>query len=265
MDDPGLADFPDLDAPSDLPAHARIAFWLEQLILTGALAPGDKLPAELDIAATLGVSRATLRQALATVAGKGLLERRRGHYGGNFITQPRFDFHLTGLPGFTEQMRRAHVAAGARLISARTITPPSDARTALRIKRGHQVHEVIRVRSANAEPVALEETYLPAAIFAGLLEMDLSGSIYRLIEERFHRGPHTADELIEPVKASAHQAQLLGVRRGDALLLVTRTSYSEDGTPVEFSRDYFRPDRTRITLRTRVDQGPGEFHMDGSD
>jgi GntR family transcriptional regulator len=251
-----LLDPPDLSVPGDLPAHARIAFWLERLILSGRLTPGDRLPAELEIAATLKVSRATLRQALATVEGKGLLHRRRGHHGGNFITQPRFDFQLTGLPGFTEQMRRSHAAAGAEIIRARTCGPPADARTALRVRRGQMVHEIVRVRSANGEPVALEETYLPAAVFPGLLEMDVTGSIYRLIEHEFGLRPHTADEVIDPVKASRSQAELLGVRRDDPLLLVTRTSFAEDGTAVEFSHDYFRPDRARITLRTRVDHGP---------
>lgn len=113
LDDEVLADRPDLTEPSELPAHARIGYWLERLIVSRRLQPGDRLPGEVDIAHALGVSRMTLRQALAGVEAKGLLERRRGRYGGNFVTSPRIDFHLAGLPGFTEQMRRAHVEAGA--------------------------------------------------------------------------------------------------------------------------------------------------------
>jgi GntR family transcriptional regulator len=256
MDDKLFAPWPDLAGASDLPGHARIAYWLERLIVSRKLRAGDKLPSEVEIAAALGVSRMTLRQALSTVESKGLLERRRGRFGGNFVAQPRFDFSLSGLPGFTEQMRRAHVEAGAHIVRASTRNCGADVRGALKLKRGEQVHEIIRVRSANGDPITLEETYLPAGIFAGMLGFELTDSIYRVMEREYGRSPFSADELIEPINASPQQAELLNIEPDQALLLVTRTSYDRAGVPVEYSRDYFRPDRTRIVLRTQVDQEP---------
>ncbi|MCY7401145.1 MAG: GntR family transcriptional regulator [Nocardioides sp.] len=248
--------WPDLAGRSDLPAHARIASWLEHLIVSRKLRPGDRLPSEVDIAAALGVSRMTLRQALASVESKGLLERRRGRLGGNFVSQPRFDFSLVGLPGFTEQMRRAHVEAGALVVQALTRAPSADVRRALKLRRGDQVHEVLRVRSANGDPITLEETYFPAAVFPGMLELELGDSLYQVMGREYGKAPHAADEVIEPVKATPQQAELLGIATDDSLLLITRTSYAADGVPVEFARDYFRPDRTRVVVRTQVDQGP---------
>lgn len=243
---------PDLAEASDLPAHARIGHWLTKLIESGRLETGDQLPPELDIAAALGVSRMTLRQALSTLAANGLLEPRRGRYGGNFVTQPRFDYNLTGLPGFTEQMRRAHVEAGARVVHATTRVAPDEVRTALGLKRDGRVHEVIRVRSANGLAIALEETFIPAEPFPGLLSHNLTDSLYDLMGKEYDLGPHSADEMVDPVIASDDQAALLDVTVGQPLLVITRTSYAVDGTPVEFAHDYFRPDRTRIMLRTHV-------------
>jgi len=256
MDDAVLSRLPDLADASDLPAHARIAYWLERLIVSRTLKAGDRLPAEVDMASALGVSRMTLRQALASVEGKGLLERRRGRFGGNFVSQPRFDFSLAGLPGFTEQMRRAHVEAGAHVVQAVTKRAPADVQRALNLKRGDQVHEVIRVRSANGDPITLEETYFPAGIYKGMLTFELTDSLYGVMDREYGRAPFSADEVIEPVKATAQQAELLHVEEGQPLLLVTRTSSDREGTPVEYSRDFFRPDRTRIVLRTQVDQEP---------
>jgi GntR family transcriptional regulator len=254
MDDDALAQRPDLTESSDLPQHVRIAYWLERLITARKIAPGDKLPAEVDIAGALGISRMTLRQGLAAVESKGLLERRRGRFGGNFVAQPRFDFNLAGLPGFTEQMRRAHVEAGAQVVRASTKRPPPEVRLGLGLKRGQQVHEIIRIRSANGEAITLEETYFPADIFPGMLSMNLTDSLYSVMAREYGRAPHSADELIEPVKATLQQAELLGIGVEDPLLLITRTAYTVDSVPVEFSYDYFRPDRTRITMRTQVDQ-----------
>ena len=246
-----LAGAPDLSVPSDQPAHARIEQWLESLITSGRLRPDDKLPAEVDVAASLRVSRMTLRQALSTLEGKGLIVRRRGRWGGSFVAEPRFEVELSGLPGLTEQMRRAHVRAGARVLEAETRRPSVHVQRALQLKRGAQVHVVVRIRSANRQPIALEESYYPADLYPDLLTRRLTGSIYRLLRD-YGRSPHSAVERLEPVKATSEQARLLGVVPEDPLMLVERTARSSDGVPVEHAFDYFRADRTRITLRTQV-------------
>src|SRR5258705_2656659 len=109
MDDPLLVDRPDLADASDLPAHMRIGDWLERLIASGRLAPGDKLPSEVEIANALRVSRMTLRQALSPIEAKGLIDRRRGRFGGNFVTAPPFEVDHASLPRVTEPMRRIHL------------------------------------------------------------------------------------------------------------------------------------------------------------
>ncbi len=256
MDDAVLATRPGLDGPSEQPAHSRIAAWLEKLIMSGRLAPGDKLPAEVEIAGALGVSRMTLRQALAAIEAKGLIRRSRGRFGGNFVETPRLEFDHTGLPGFTEQLRRLDMSAGARVVRAMTRPPTPEVRQALGLKRGAQVHEIVRLRSANGTPVLLEETYVPAARFPGLLSADLTGSVYALMSDEFDTPLSSADEHIEATPATEAAAGLLQVATGDALLLVTRTAYDRSGVPVEFSHDYFRSDRTRIRVKSGVDGGP---------
>lgn len=56
----------------------EVSAYLERLIALGELSPGDKIPAERQIAETLGVSRASVRDAMQELAHKGLVERRRG-------------------------------------------------------------------------------------------------------------------------------------------------------------------------------------------
>src|ERR1700742_1751001 len=254
MDDPLLAERPDLSGATELPAHIRIGSWLEQLIVSRTLAPGDKLPSEVEIANALGVSRMALRQALSAIEAKGLIDRRRGRFGGNFVAAPRFEFDHASLPGFTEQMRRIHVEAGAQVLRASTHRPTADVRQALGLDRGAQVHEILRARLANGEPIVLEEAYLPAAIFPGLLSADLTGSLYAIMRE-YDAAPCSADEELEATQASDQQAGILGVQPGSPLLLITRTSFTEDGLAVEFSRDYHRSDRARIRIKSRVEPG----------
>ncbi|UYM07322.1 GntR family transcriptional regulator [Solicola gregarius] len=252
VDDNAFASKPDLRTAGREPSHARIEQWLAGMIADGALSTGDKLPPEGELAAAVGVSRMTLRQSLAALEQRELLERRRGRGGGTFVARPRIECDLTGLPGFTEQMRRAHVRAGARMVTARARPAPPEVSAALKLPAASEVYEIVRVRLADREPLALEETYLSAEAFPGLLERRLTGSLYSLMRRAYRLAPHSAREWLEPVVATDEQARLLEAATGAPLMLVTRTAYTESGMPVEFAYDRYRADRTRIALRTSI-------------
>ena len=252
IDEPPLAPRPELAGLSDQPAHARIAHWLEDLVISGELAPGDKLPPEVEIATSLGVSRMTLRQALGAVEAKGLIDRRRGRFGGSFVAAPRFELDHASLPGFTEQMLRIDVEPGAEVLKAITRRPDTAVSKALGLRRGAPVHEIQRVRTANGEPIVLEETYLPAQMFPGLLSNDLHGSLYAVMRD-YGSAPSTADERIEAVQATVEQSEILGVAPASPLLLIVRTAFGANGVAVEFSRDYLRSDRTAIRIKSRAE------------
>ena len=232
--------------------HASIARWLTDLIGRGDLVPGDRLPREDRFAAALGVSRMTLRQALATLAGKGTVERKSGRTGGTFVREPRIECDLTGMAGFTEQMRRAHVRAGARVVSATTVPANPTVAAALSVQRGEPVYEITRVRTARREPLALERSHFPVAPFPGLLDHGLSGSIYTLLTRTYGQRPASATEALEPVIARPGEADLLHVDPGSPLMLITRTAFTTAGLAVEFARDLFRPDRIKISLQTGI-------------
>ena len=253
VDDDAFASKPDLRAEGMGPSHARIEQWLASMITDGAFAVGDRLPPEGELAAAVGVSRMTLRQALSALERRDLVERRRGRSGGTFVSRPRIECDLTGLPGFTEQMRRAKVRAGARMVAARSIPAPPHVATALDLPAGAEVYEIVRVRLADREPLALEETYLPAREFPDLLDRRLTGSIYSLMHRSYGRAPHSAHEWLEPVVADDDKADLLGTEPGAPLMLVTRTAYTSTGLAVEHAYDRYRADRTRIALRTSID------------
>ena len=263
--DPGwLESAPDLSAPSRLPAHTRIEQWLRGVIERRELVPGDKLPVEERFAASLGVSRMTLRQALASLEKAGTVVRKRGRgVGGTFVSEARIECDLTGLAGFTEQMQRADVRPGARLVSAATVPADRAAFEALSLRPGSQVHEIVRVRTANRRPLALERAYFPAEVFPDLLEQGLTGSIYRLISRRYGQTPQVASESLEPVIPTEAEARLLGVEASTPLMLIERTAYSSSGLALEYARDLFRSDRVRISFRTGL--GGGGARAKGTD
>ncbi|GGO80640.1 GntR family transcriptional regulator [Nonomuraea cavernae] len=241
---------PELERGTGVPAHVQIERWLLDAIAGGEMAPGDRLPGERELAGRLGVSRMTLRQALATLERDGVLVRVPGRSGGAFVAEPRVDCDLTGLTGFTEQMRRAHLHAEAKVLVAATVPASARVAAALRLAEGEPVHEVTRVRSAGRSPVALEHSFFPA--LPGFLDADLGGSLYALLAGAYDLEPRTAVEHLDPVIAGPGEAGELGIAPGTPLMSIERTAYAADGTPVEYARDLFRPDRVRISVRSGV-------------
>src|SRR5271169_3873092 len=114
----GLRQPPEIVREPGTTVHTQIEDWLAGQIAAGALAPGDRLPTEQDLAAWFGVSRMTLRHALAELARRGLVTRTVGRHGGTFVAAPKLEQDFTRLAGFSEQLRRHGMVASARVLSA---------------------------------------------------------------------------------------------------------------------------------------------------
>jgi GntR family transcriptional regulator len=194
----------------DEPAWAQIEAQLTERIESGGLSAGERLPPERALAQSLGVSRMTLRQALDALARRGLLERGVGR--GTFVRAPARDF--------AERLADAE----ARVLLAR-----SD---------GEELH-VRRLRLAGGRPLALEDARFPAARFPGLLERDLTGSLYALLRE-YGQEPVRFRERLVAVAAGEVEARALELRPGAPVMLVERTGHAADGGAVEHTREHHR-------------------------
>ncbi|MCA1655654.1 MAG: GntR family transcriptional regulator, partial [Pseudonocardiaceae bacterium] len=114
------------------PVRTRNAFEetverLLQAIRLGVAGPGERLPAERDLAARLGVSRVTLRDAIRAIADAGYVESRRGRYGGTFVAAelpaPAPRAAPAGELEDVLTLRRVLEAGAAEAAAARTLTP----------------------------------------------------------------------------------------------------------------------------------------------
>ena len=218
---------------------------LADRIESGRLAAGERLPPERDLAEALSVSRMTVRQALASLAARGLVERGVGR--GTFVRESQPVVHdLTRVAGFTEQVERQGLEAGARILGAAECPAPDQVAEALAIAPGDPAIRLERLRLGGDRPIALEDTWLPAVHFPGLLELDLTGSLYALMRDRYGLAPVSATERLEPVAARSFEAEALRVEPGSPLMHVQRIAYAADGTAVEFANDRHRGDAARF-------------------
>ena len=223
---------------------------LEQ-ISRGQLRAGERLGAERDLARLLGVSRSTLRQALAALEQAGVVRRVPGRGGGTFVRQQKVERDLSQIVGVPALLRQQGMTAGSRIVSTAIMAADAQTSAALQLAPGSYVLDVVRIRLADGTPISLEHVRLPAQMFPGLLDLPLGGCLYELLGEHYGVEPGEAVEHIEVVSAGEDEASILGLAPGAPLLAITRTTTDGDGLVFEFSHDLFRGDRTTITVRTR--------------
>ena len=248
---PGTGDDPVTGADASAASAAeRLRRRLLADIEAEELRPGDKLGAERALAARYEVSRGPVRQVLAALAEAGIVDRLPGRSGGTFIGRPKVERDMGSIVGLPHYLARQGFTAETTVLEARIdVVTPRVAET-LQLAPDALVFLIRRLRLADRRPISLEHAHLPADRFPRLLEHPLGGSLYALLEREFGATPGEAEEDIEVVNATGEESALLGVAEGDPLLLIRRTSYDEQGRPMEHSKDLFRGDRTRISVRT---------------
>lgn len=235
--------------------YLRVAAWLRRGIAAGRWPVGGAVPPERRLGEELGVSRATVRQAIGVLTREGLLERRHGR--GTFVTAPKLEQPLHHLRGFTGNMRELGIEATSRVLAVRNEPARGGVARALELGEGAPVVVIERLRLADGVPVMLEACRLDASRVPGVSAEDLSGSLYQLLDRRYDVRLTAGREVIEVRSAERGVAALLGIEPGDALFYTVRMAYDSDGRPVELTRRQARADRCRF----RVDQvsGSAEF------
>jgi GntR family transcriptional regulator len=235
---------------SGLPLYRRIEADLRERIRSGELRPGEQVAPETELMTEHGVSRATVRQAMAGLVAEGLLEIRRGL--GTYVTAPRFEHTIGGFYSFSREIERHGLVPGTRVLELRTEPAADDVADALGLAAGTAVVALRRLRLAGPDPLVVETSHLPAARFAGLETVDFSRvRLYDTLMNVYGCRPTRARETFEPVLLTADEAVLLDQRRGEPALRVERIAFDQDDNPIEFCRSTVRGDRYRYSVELR--------------
>lgn len=240
------------------PLAAQAAASIRRAVVEGHLPIGARLPSEPQFAADLGISRATLREALRTLVSDGLLDRRHGV--GTFVVRvpaPRIERGINELFSLAEAIRQlgCEPSVGDRAVE---VTPASDiVASELRIAIGQTLCHLTRVRMADERPVIVSQDYFPVAMLnaigvapeAAMVEVVNHGSLYAWFEERLGIAIDWALTHIEPLTAGPAESQMLRVARGEALIRLRQTHYAVDGGPVLYSENIHNSDVIRFHVQ----------------
>ena len=230
----------------------RLQIQLAQLISNAQ--PGQRLPEEPELARQLCVSRATLREAMRSFEGQGLIRRRQGI--GTFVVgHPQvIDSGLEVLESIEKLARRIQleVSMGALHISQQKATAVQGA--ALQLEEGALLVQVARVILADKRPVAYLVDLLPEDVMLPEdLQVGFTGSVLDFILEHGSLPLQSSRAEIQAVGAPPEIARLLEIQRGDVLLLFTSQLFTSEGRVVDYSLSYFLPGYFRFHVLRRVE------------
>jgi GntR family transcriptional regulator len=227
------------------PKGEQLRAILEDLI--GTLKPGDALPSERELAERYDVARMTVRSEITRLAAEGLVERVQGR--GTFVAEARVAQAAT-LSSFTEDMRARGLIPGSQILGQEIVAADDLVATRLDLAPRTAVVRIRRVRTADGEPMALEEAFLPAARFGELENADLQGaSLFGVLEEQFGARFPTADQRVVGVEIVGEDADLLRVVPGRAGLRFHTILLDQDERPLAYAWSLFRGDRYEIRMR----------------
>ena len=213
---------------------------------------GSRLISEPELAKQLGVSRATLREAMRTFETQGLIRRRQGS--GTFVVGkvPVIDAGLEVLESLETMAQRMNLAITVSDLNIEQIDADEDHANGLGIEVGTCLTRIRRVMRADTRPVAYLIDILPEVILKlADLPADFNGSILDFLLERGDN-LRISRAAISATNATAEVAKALEIQRGDVLLQFTSQLYTADGKIVDYSTSYFIPGYFHFHVNRRV-------------
>jgi GntR family transcriptional regulator len=244
-------------AGAGVPLHRQLFLVLHDELARGAIAPGDALPTEQSLCDQFGVSRITVRRALADLAEQGYIDRRQGV--GSFVRQRGRPDEAPPVGSYMDSLRQAQFQTSIDVVEREVRTPPSPIGDALGVT-GELLH-ILRVRQERRthEPLMVSEAWLPTDLADTLTTSALRRKpLYELLSAAGVVIDRMQHEITAEI-AGPRNARLLNVAIGSALLRVNRLAFVA-GSPHHHVSILLSPNRSRVLMSqtaTELQTGDG--------
>lgn len=238
-----------LDRSSPVPLYFQVAEQFEQAIISGKIAPGERIANEVALAQELGLSRPTMRQAIQVLVDKGMLVRKRGVGTQVVRGKIRRSVELTSL---FDDLSAAGQKPRTEVVSVGKVPADEDVARELQLDMDQDVWSLERIRYVGPQPLALMHNFIPVDVVdLDTVDLERTG-LYAFLRESGIL-MRVARQRIGARSATSEEAALLEEKKGAPLLTMQRTAYDNAGRAVEYGRHAYRPDLYAFEL-TLVDR-----------
>ncbi len=235
----------DINQTGAAPLYYFIQEQLKNRILDGTYKPGSRIPAEPELRDMFNVSRITVRRAVEELCKEGLLEKKHGK--GTYVRAGKIKRKMEHLMSFSQACKISNMTASSMIIG-KSIVSASQIPGEETLDFETYVYTQ-RIRLADGEPVMLENNYYPSPKYDFLINEDLSGSLYQLLENQYHISvTSSSNSYLDIVRADAAAAALLKVSKGDPLFFLHTEIFDSEGQLIHIGHQYINADRYRFYL-----------------
>jgi GntR family transcriptional regulator len=231
-----------------MPLYQQLEQQLEALIKGGTLPAGTVLPAERQLAESLGLSRATVQRAYNTLRQHKLVAAQGRH---GFLVQdtdPKLHPGMDRLKGFTEEMRLLGKSASSRILE-RTVVSDRSIASIFGMPSPAPFLKLVRVRYGDDVPLSREVAWYNLTEAPALEHSDLSGSVYAFLAERCGTPLIYAEQTVEATTPTSEECEIFGFSQPVPCLLIKRRSYTNGNVMMEYVEGLFRGDAYSYRLR----------------
>jgi GntR family transcriptional regulator len=216
--------------------YRRLGTALANALVSSQATGGQGLPSERRLSEVLGVSRVTVRRALEELARDGRVRRSQG---AQTIVADRVQKALSTVTGFSEELRARGSRPGHRWVSRQTVLATPSEAMALGLSAQDQVVRLVRIRTADDQPLAIERAVIPQSILPDCALVE--DSLYAVLRS-LNAEPVRGSQRIRAGVMTPSEAELLASEPGAPLLIIERRCYLADGRPVEFTETRYNGD-----------------------
>jgi GntR family transcriptional regulator len=247
----GPQEFERLNPDSPIPLYHQLKEKIQSKIDSGEYQSGQLIPTEQEMQEAYGVSRITVRNAIAELVAEEKVVKRQGQ--GTMVSKPRIVEDSTILRGFTEKFMAQGAQfedIGTRVLRAERASASPRICSYLGIPLDAPIIYVRRLRLILDEPIAVFENYIRGDMGIDKGE-DFSHSLYELYERDHGLAISRAERCIEASAAQDEIATLLRLHAGAPVLIIKNTTFLLDQTPIEFAEGVYRADRYKYVVQLK--------------
>ena len=232
---------------SPQPLYQQVAEWMQENIRAGHWAKGDKLPAEEDLAKEIGISRGTLRNAIALLIKQGLLIQVQGK--GTFVEKDKISYPFAQeLISFAESMEVRGIDFETKVVEKQIVKPNQVIQKKLQIDASDDVLYLKRVRYIQNQPATLLKNWVSLKRCPGIEQTDFSKiSLFNAIEEATESKIHLGIRNFSATKVTEDQAAELALDVDDPVLFIDQVTFADEKVPLECSQVLLRTDKYEVT------------------